>query len=425
MPRSPVVLLCAAALLAVPAARAGDEALVWQVEALDGELLSAHAGGEPVNPASVVKVATALFALTVLGADHRYETVFSLAGTLEAESGTLRGDLVVGGGDDPDFHFENALLVAWRLNELGVRRVSGDLVLDERFWIGWEHGSEGREKDPDKRLTEMGERLRRALDPELWGDLERRNWQGWRERSPDLSPEPPRVAVGGTIRRREEPPPPARLVHRSNELHTILKRFLAYSNNDVERVADPLGGAPALEGFLRARLGEPLDGLSLETTSGLGINRMAPATVVAVLRALAARLAEGGLSPGDLLPMPGCDPGSLEHALPHWQSGPRAAAMACKTGTLIHDDGGVAALAGFLYAREGTALYMVAAPRSGPRIEAARGDIETWVNGIAARLAGPSARECGAPVEPAEFDARVVDVSGLAQRSSRSATTGR
>ncbi|MEZ5332430.1 MAG: D-alanyl-D-alanine carboxypeptidase [Thermoanaerobaculia bacterium] len=219
--------------------------------------------------------------------------------------------------------------------------------------------------------------------------------------------------------------PAADVLHRSNELRTTLKRFLAYSNNDIERVADPLGGAAGLERFLRSRLEGPLGEVALETTSGLGINRMSPATVVAVLRTLNARLAEDGLSPGDMLPMPGCDPGSLEHALPHWQEPPRAGAMACKTGTLIHDDGGVAALAGFLYGRDGTALYMVAAPRSGARIEAARGAIESWVDGIAARLSGPSARECGAPVEPAEFDARVVVLPRLAQRTARSAITGR
>ncbi|MEZ5332431.1 MAG: D-alanyl-D-alanine carboxypeptidase [Thermoanaerobaculia bacterium] len=178
-PRGPSplrIVACAVALCAATALRSADDGLVWQVEGLDGDLISSRSGNEAVNPASVVKIATALFALTALGPDHRYETAFALEGAVEPDSGVLRGDLAIAGGNDPDFHFENALLVARGGSTSPACTVSGDLALDDRFWIGWEHGSEGRESDPDRRLQEMGERLRRAFDPALWGDLERRNW---------------------------------------------------------------------------------------------------------------------------------------------------------------------------------------------------------------------------------------------------------
>jgi len=37
--------------------------LVWQVETLDGKVLNDKSGETPINPASVVKVATSLWAL--------------------------------------------------------------------------------------------------------------------------------------------------------------------------------------------------------------------------------------------------------------------------------------------------------------------------------------------------------------------------
>jgi D-alanyl-D-alanine carboxypeptidase/D-alanyl-D-alanine-endopeptidase (penicillin-binding protein 4) len=403
-----LVLVAAGLLAAAASASADDHGLVWHAETLGGDVLSSHLGDRPVNPASVTKIATSLFAIETLGADHRYDTGFALGGSLDPATGVLHGDLVVRGGGDPDFQFENALLVAWRLNELGVRDVEGDLVVDDSFWIGWEHGSEMREPDPAKRRNEMGERLRRAFDPRRWDANSKESWRGWQERDPSLAPEPPRLSIAGRVRARTTGNEPPTLVHRSNPLRTILKRFLTYSNNDIERVADPLGGAPALESYLRKRFALAADELRISTTSGLGINRFAPATIVRILHAFRERIAQAGLQPGDLLPVPGCDPGSLVHALPHWQSGARAGAMASKTGTLIHDDGGVAALAGFVYGESGTVVYMVAAPRSGSRIRQAQQDIETWVNEIVARVSGPAPRPCGAPVEPAEAEAEIL-----------------
>jgi D-alanyl-D-alanine carboxypeptidase/D-alanyl-D-alanine-endopeptidase (penicillin-binding protein 4) len=396
------------AVLLAGGAAADELSLVWHAETLAGEVVSSRHGDRPVNPASVTKIATALLALETLGPEHRYETGFALEGDLDTAAGALAGDLVVIGGADPDFQFESALLVGWRLNALGVSSVTGDLVIDDDFWIGWEHGSERRIGDAAGRRHEMGARLRSALDPGRWGDEHRRNWDNWRKRSPELASEPPCVRISGAVRAASGEAPPPTVIYRSNPLRVILKRFLSYSNNDIERIADPLGGAPALERFLSERLGVARSALRLATSSGLGINRVAPETVVRLLRLFHERTAAEGLDPGDLLPMPGCDPGSLERALPRWQTRPRQGAMASKTGTLIRDDGGVATLAGFLYGREGTVLFMVAAPRSGPRILEAQRDIEAWTDDLVSRVSGPDARPCGAPVLAVDFAAEVL-----------------
>src|SRR5258706_7788635 len=91
------------------------------VEAADGEILLAQAARRPVHPASVSKVPTTLALLHRLGPDYRFTTTFSGEGALH--DGLLEGDLIVDGGGDPFFVDENALLVAARLNELGVHAI--------------------------------------------------------------------------------------------------------------------------------------------------------------------------------------------------------------------------------------------------------------------------------------------------------------
>src|SRR5262245_50417546 len=68
--------------------------LVWHVETLDGDLVETNRGDEPLNPASVVKIATSWWALEKLGPDHRFETAFLARGTIDPQTRTLRGDLV-------------------------------------------------------------------------------------------------------------------------------------------------------------------------------------------------------------------------------------------------------------------------------------------------------------------------------------------
>ena len=114
-----------------------------------------------MNPASVIKVATTLWALERLGPEHRFTTRFAVrGGAIDRKSGVLAGDLLVRGGGDPDFHLENAFLVARALNELGLREVQGGLLIDDSFWIGWEGGSEKRLRDARARTLLMGARLR-------------------------------------------------------------------------------------------------------------------------------------------------------------------------------------------------------------------------------------------------------------------------
>lgn len=78
-------------------------------------------------PASVSKAVTALYALDVLGADHRFET--RLIATGPVENGVLKGDLVLAGGGDPTLDTDRLGDLADRLVQAGVQSVQGRFVV--------------------------------------------------------------------------------------------------------------------------------------------------------------------------------------------------------------------------------------------------------------------------------------------------------
>jgi D-alanyl-D-alanine carboxypeptidase/D-alanyl-D-alanine-endopeptidase (penicillin-binding protein 4) len=402
--RRGILLAAGLAAAAGPASATGD--LLWHVETERGEVIDSRGADEPVNPASVLKIGTTIWALETLGADHRFVTRFAAAGAVEG--GVLRGDLGVQGGGDPDFHPENAFLVAAALNGAGIARVAGRLIVGDRFWIGWEGGSGRRVLDPAARGRMMAGRLREAFDPARWSPPVRRAWQEFAERRGLDPARPPRIVVEGGTAHAPSPVGVTLLVeHRSKPLVVALRRFNCYSNNDIERIAEPLGGPAVLESWLEERLGASPDDLVLETASGLGRNRMTPRLVVRMLRELLRACDHAGLLPASLLPVGGCDPGTIEESFPRLTEGMYATAVAAKTGTLLNTDGGVAVLAGFARTLEGERLFCVAAPGSGRRLLEARAAEESWVVDLLAAGGGPHPRTCPPPLPMPDEGAEV------------------
>lgn len=390
-----------------PRRRSVPVPLVFHVETLDGRVVASSGADEPINPASIAKVATTLWALERLGPGHRFETRFRAAGTVDRRAGVLRGDLEVEGGADPDFHAENALLVAARLNELGVRRVTGKVVVNERFWMGWEGGSAGRLSDPRARALRMGARLRRAFDPRLWDRRTRAAWRSVAARHGLDQSRPPSVTAAGGVGFGPAVRGELLVVHRSPPLAATLRRFNCYSNNDIERIAFSLGSAADLARLLSERLEAPEGAIRLETTSGLGRNRMSPRLVVQLLRLLRDTAQRMGLDVEELLPVAGCDPGTVAQMFPKLVGFPNAASVVGKTGTLTATDGGVSVFAGFASAMEGDLVFCVAAPRSAGRLRAARREEERFVIGLLARHGGPRPRTCAAPLGAPDAGAEV------------------
>jgi len=380
-------------LLFPASALAAESALVHHVETLDGVVIDSGEPDRAINPASVVKLATTLWALEKLGPDFCFETVVAATGTLDEQSGTLEGDLWIVGGGDPDFHVENSYLLAARLNQLGISRVEGRLHVDERFWIGWEGGSERKTGSGARRSALMGRRLLEAWDPKSWDDSTREGIDAFRLRR-GLTGESPTVIVTGKVVTDAVRPLDARelLRHRSKPLVHVLKRFNAYSNNDIERLSHTLGGAEALRVFLAERWECECPELRFATLSGLGSNRMSSRQVVRLLRDLQQSCAAHDLRLDQLMPVVGCDPGTLEAFEKLTAEAPSS--VVAKTGTLIRTDGGTSIVAGLLRAVDGPRLFSLSIPRSGGAVGTARRREEARLLQLIAASGGALAEEC-------------------------------
>ena len=93
----------------------------------DSNLLIDRNGTIPVSAASLTKTATSLAAITTWGLDKQFDTTISANGKIN--QGTLEGDLIVRGGGDPLFVWEDAISLAQSLNQLGINRVNGNLLV--------------------------------------------------------------------------------------------------------------------------------------------------------------------------------------------------------------------------------------------------------------------------------------------------------
>ena len=221
-----------AAVVAVAAAAGygavtgSDETLVVHVRRNGEEVISSRAD-VLFNPASIVKLATTLWALERLGPEHRFETVVLRQGTID--QGRLNGNLIVTGGGDPDFHAENAFLLSEAMNRAGVMAIDGDLLVNGPFWMGWENGSERPSGAPDRRTALMARRLATALQPSRWDRSLREAWQSFARRHQRASGEPPGVVIRGEVGVVDALTGYEKwLVHRSNRLADTLFRFNAW-----------------------------------------------------------------------------------------------------------------------------------------------------------------------------------------------------
>jgi D-alanyl-D-alanine carboxypeptidase/D-alanyl-D-alanine-endopeptidase (penicillin-binding protein 4) len=120
-----------AAARAIAADRSLDGASVG-IAVLDvdsGRMLAAFNEHLSLNPASNAKLYTAGAALATLHGNHRYET--TLSGRLDGD--TVR-DLGLRGYGDPSLTTADLWAMARELKDYGVKRVQGDIRVDQRFY---------------------------------------------------------------------------------------------------------------------------------------------------------------------------------------------------------------------------------------------------------------------------------------------------
>jgi serine-type D-Ala-D-Ala carboxypeptidase/endopeptidase (penicillin-binding protein 4) len=318
------------------------------VETLDGKLVSGQNEYQQFNPASAVKLATALIALKTLGSQHRFATGVWTDGVLDKTTGKINGNLYIS-GRDPSFHYEHAVLIARELNRIGIREVTGDLVVAPGFTMNFSASA-----------SRSGEQLYDTLDSTLRYAEATRAWNYERTLLNDrasLTTIPSLAVMGAVTVAPVSPQAKLLLTQKSSKLVDILKVLLCYSNNFMaERIGETLGGPDSVTAELVKLLGIGPGEIKLASLSGLGVNRISPRVMMKIYRALRMELARSKLTPADIMPVAGIDPGTLED---RFTGVPWRGSVIAKTGTLVRTDGGASSLVGQMRAANGEVLLFV------------------------------------------------------------------
>ena len=362
-------------------------------ETLDGATIAAQAADDKFNPASSVKLATTLVALQTLGPDHKFVTGVWATGPIDKTTGTLTGDLVVT-GRDPSFHYEHAVMLARQLNDLGIRSITGSLIVTPSFTMNF-----------DWSARHSGEMFRDTLDAAKRSAGATRAWIDERTLVGDNNSlnSVPNVVISGEVQIGSAPPGAVpMLTHKSSKLVDVLKALLCFSNNFMaERIGDGLGGPQAISAIVTKKLDLNPDDLSLSSTSGLGVNRVTPRVMMKILRALRDELAKNNLSLSDILPVAGIDPGTLED---RYTDAAERGSVVAKTGTLVRTDGGASSLVGQMKTRSGRVVLFVIMNQRGS-VARFRQNQDSIVSAIQNSLGGPAAFD----YQPVKLSMRLAD----------------
>ncbi len=275
------------------------------IETLDGKVVKENYSNYAFNPASNVKVATAYSVIKTFGPDYRFPTNVYTDGTIDQSTGTLTGNLYVA-GRDPYFTLEHGVALAQTLNKLGIRQITGDLVVTNSFVMAL-NGSYQRSAEILFATLDMSKRSAGAT----------RAWQDYLASSGKFNQVTgtPSVSFTGGLYI-DIIPTNARLLfsHESAPLKEIVKATLCYSNNFLaEKLGDMLGGAYAVARIVQVNAGVSTAEFSLQTSSGLGINRVTPRAQMRLLRTFRNELARYKMTFADVMPIAGVDPGTLQN----------------------------------------------------------------------------------------------------------------
>lgn len=304
-----------------------DEQGVWVSSGIYP--VAQHRGNVLSPAASLTKIATTLAALSTWGPNHRFNTLIGFRG--ELVDGVVNGDLIVEGGGDPLFVWEEAIALGNSLQQMGIRGVTGDLIVAGNFMMNFE-------PDPGK----SGLLLKQALNEADWDYEAEEAYQNFPPGLPK-----PAIAIAGQVKRDANSWRNRAdgwiLQHSSLPLVAVLKAMNIYSNNVMaQQIADTLGGPSAVMSIVEASAGVSPNEIELVNGSGLGEeNQMSPKAAVAMFRQIQDELRPSNYTISDIFPIAGADGGTVQG-----RSLPNNAVV--KTGTLAV----VSALAGALPTKE-------------------------------------------------------------------------
>lgn len=283
-----------------------------------------------------------------MGPDYRFPTQVFADGTVNQSTGTLNGNLYIS-GRDPSFAHEHAVALAESLNRLGISRVNGDLVVSDKFVMSL-----------DASAQNSAQNLYASLDAAKRSAAASAAWRQF-------------LAVSGKDKQAKGTPSvkitggvyvdvfPSNLTllfsHESALLRDIVKLMMCYSNNFLaERLGDVIGGAYAVARVVQVGSQTSAEEFYLQTSSGLGHNRVTPKAMMRLLRAFRAELARRKMTFADVMPVAGLDPGTLRG---RFNSGAALGSVVAKTGTLDNTDAGASSLSGEMRTKKGTILFVI------------------------------------------------------------------
>ena len=318
------------------------------IETLDGKNVADSYSNYAFNPASNVKIATAYAVLKTFGPDYRFQTSVWTDGQIDQNTRTLNGNLYVS-GRDPMFNLEHGVNVAYELNRLGISSITGDLIVTDNFAMNYTMSP-----------VASGNNLATTLDAGKRSAATTKAWQNYLVNSGKYGKITliPSVSLAGSVYVQPMPSNTRQLfTHESAPLREIVKVTLCYSNNFLaERLGDMIGGAFAVARTVQLNANITPAEFILQTSSGLGMNRVTPKAMMKLLRTLRSDLSKWKMTFADIMPVAGIDKGTLEG---RFDTDFSRGSVVGKTGTLGNTDGGVSALAGEITTRNGTLLFVI------------------------------------------------------------------
>jgi serine-type D-Ala-D-Ala carboxypeptidase/endopeptidase (penicillin-binding protein 4) len=325
-------------------------------------VLANNEGTTPLSAASLTKIATSIAALETWGPTHQFTTLFSANGPIE--DGILKGDLIITGGEDPFFIWEEAFAVGNALNKLGIKRITGNVIINGKFSVNFE-------QDPIK----SGEQFIEALNPEKWEE----DAQFVYSSLPPGTPKP-KLEIAGTVKLAATKGKPL-IKHLSLPLSEIIRQMNIHSNNEIaQMLADGVGGVKVVKDLAIQAAGVPPEEILLINGSGLGQeNRISPRAACAMYIALQRYLyqqLDKNYTIADIFPVAGKDEGTVQD-----RTMPQASVV--KTGTLFN----VSALAGMLPTKDYGVVYFAIINR-GEDIEGLRTKQDSFLQSLQKQFGG-------------------------------------
>lgn len=114
-------------------------------EVKSGNTVASQSPERSRTPASVMKILTTYSALLELGTNFRWPTKLYYSGRFSR--GVIKGDLAVEAFGDPTLTTKDIYRIAKRLRRLGVRKITGDMILDRTFFATSDKVSSGFDRN--------------------------------------------------------------------------------------------------------------------------------------------------------------------------------------------------------------------------------------------------------------------------------------